>query len=605
MRLINAHTLLLHEFHGENTPPYAILSHTWGDQEVTFQDWKDQGTAAEKSGFTKVRCACQQALNQGLEWMWIDTNCIDKTSSAELTEAINSMFAYYQQSKVCFAYLSDVPSAKGLDKEFLLWQIRNSRWFTRGWTLQELIAPQHLTFYAADWTRIGRKDESLAELITEVTGIDRVFLNGRKQANRACIAKRMSWLAKRTTTRVEDMAYCVLGIFDINMPLLYGEGPKAFTRLQEEIIKKTNDHTIFCWTWTPSVPRDWASLLAPSPIHFEGAGEFSSDETNSQLDEISIFSMTNAGLSIRLPVMYSVAADRHGRQHHYFVTLLAGPASKALDDPESLCIRVKGKRTGDLFYVCREPYPPRPVTISKKSARLFETRSLLVMDKLPNVQTWIASHFPQGTGHVGHVTFLPIFDTERLQMQLGLTLGGLGEGVLDRHLGAITLEVKAISPNVSVGVGMVYAWVKMASNDALDMTRKPPNASISIGIKVDRDSLHLFSKISRAPHKKPRRQRKALRHLERRLLNSETLSPGSYCEELRISTAIEVTNDVLEPGKNHYFLRVHDGVDLSQSSQIPSQAGLTESTGADKDSDVASNVAVYHRWGHAEGNRIG
>ncbi|EEU34251.1 uncharacterized protein NECHADRAFT_28122, partial [Fusarium vanettenii 77-13-4] len=249
MRLINANTLLLHEFHGENIPPYAILSHTWGDQEVTFQDWKDPRThtAATKSGFTKVQCACQQAVIRGLEWMWVDTNCIDKTSSAELSEAINSMFAYYQKSKVCFAYLSDVPSAKGLDKKSLLWQIRNSRWFTRGWTLQELIAPEHLTFYAADWTRIGRKDEWLADLITEVTGIDRIYLNGRRQVNRACIAKRMSWLAKRTTTRVEDMAYCVLGIFDINMPLLYGEGRKAFTRLQEEIIKKTNDHTIFCW----------------------------------------------------------------------------------------------------------------------------------------------------------------------------------------------------------------------------------------------------------------------------------------------------------------------------------------------------------------------
>ncbi|UPL02655.1 hypothetical protein LCI18_013589 [Fusarium solani-melongenae] len=454
MRLINAHTLLLHEFYGENTPPYAILSHTWGDQEVTFQDWKDLGTAAAKSGFTKVRCACQQALTRGLEWMWIDTNCIDKISSAELTEAINSMFAYYQQSEVCFAYLSDVPSAKGVDKEVLLRQIRNSRWFTRGWTLQELIAPQHLTFYAADWTRIGRKDESLAELITEVTGIDWVFLKGLKQVNRACIAKRMSWLAKRKTTRVEDMAYCVLGIFDINMPLLYGEGRKAFTRLQEEIIKKTNDHTIFCWTWTLSVPSDWASLLAPSPINFEGAGEFSSVDNNSQSDELSIFSMTNAGLSIRLPVMYSVASDSRGLQHHYFVTLLAGPASKALDGPESLYIGVKGKTRGDLLHVYRDRYPPRPMTISKKSARLFETRSLIVMDKLPNgAQRWITPHFPQGAGQAGHVTFLPIFNTERLQMDFSLHLGESGECVVDPYLGAITLGINAISPEVSVGVG--------------------------------------------------------------------------------------------------------------------------------------------------------
>ncbi|KAM5383078.1 hypothetical protein ACJA88_003611 [Fusarium oxysporum] len=343
MRLINTKTLELHEFFSENVPPYAILSHAWDAEEVTFQDWQNRQLAASKQGFFKIKSACYQSLNQNLEWLWVDTNCIDKTSSAELTEAINSMFAYYQKSEVCFAYLPDV-STSSQDRGLLLAQIRGSRWFTRGWTLQELIAPLHLVFYAADWSRIGRKDRSLADLITSITNIDMMYLSGQRNITRASVSKRMSWLANRTTTRTEDMAYCMLGIFDINMPLLYGEGKRAFFRLQEEIIRGSNDHTIFCWEWNDDVPDDWGSLLAPWPTVFEGSSGFE----GLKMDELSVFSMTNAGLSIRLPTITTLG-DAYKAASSWFIMLQAAPASTARNNPQAACIRVSGRSAGDLL----------------------------------------------------------------------------------------------------------------------------------------------------------------------------------------------------------------------------------------------------------------
>lgn len=137
-----------------------------------------------------------------------------------------------------------------------------SKWFTRGWTLQELLAPTQLTFYASGWSKIASRG-TLASTISAATNISSKYLQGDERAlSQASAAQKMAWLSSRSTTRIEDIAYCVLGIFDINMPLLYGEGSKAFIRLQEEIIKASNDHTIFCWTWISSVPKDWVSHLS-------------------------------------------------------------------------------------------------------------------------------------------------------------------------------------------------------------------------------------------------------------------------------------------------------------------------------------------------------
>ncbi|KAH0422185.1 hypothetical protein CcaCcLH18_12966 [Colletotrichum camelliae] len=148
MWLINVQTLDLEEFFGSDIPDYAILSHTWSYGEVTFQDWADRSLASQKPGYRKIIDACAQARFAEFNFLWVDTNCINKTSSAELTEAINSMFSWYLRSGVCFAYLSDIPTfGEYSDAE----EISRSRWFTRGWTLQELLAPREVLFYAADW----------------------------------------------------------------------------------------------------------------------------------------------------------------------------------------------------------------------------------------------------------------------------------------------------------------------------------------------------------------------------------------------------------------------------------------------------------------------
>jgi hypothetical protein len=241
MRLLDAASKKLHSFGDYELPEYAILSHTWHDEEILFEDLPDISWDSQKAGFAKVLHCCDQVLRDGLKYIWIDTCCIDKTSSTELSEAINSMYRWYQNAKVCYVYLRDVPN------DFTNLQISSSRWFRRAWTLQELLAPRNLIFYSNEWVNIGTRT-NLKSVISEVTGIEEEYLIHR-QLQRASIAKRMSWAANREATRSEDIAYSLFGIFDIQMPLLYGEGQqKAFLRLQEEIMKTSNDHTILAWT---------------------------------------------------------------------------------------------------------------------------------------------------------------------------------------------------------------------------------------------------------------------------------------------------------------------------------------------------------------------
>ena len=240
MRLINTRTLGLEEFFDALVPKYAILSHTWEKGEVLFRDMEDLNKARAKPGFAKLQGACTLAATQGYDYIWIDTCCIDKSSSAELSEAINSMYKWYKKSRVCYAYLCDVDKAD---------QLGDSRWFTRGWTLQELIAPSRVEFYSASWASIGeRQDSDLISVISKASLVDQCVLSGVIHAQRdVSVAKRMYWASKRTTTRQEDEAYCLMGLFNINMPLLYGEGDKAFFRLQQEIVKDSDDQSILAW----------------------------------------------------------------------------------------------------------------------------------------------------------------------------------------------------------------------------------------------------------------------------------------------------------------------------------------------------------------------
>lgn len=356
MRLIHTHTFELSEFLGGDIPDYAILSHTWEDGEVTFQDWKDLDTARKKRGFFKIEMACEQARDDGLDFLWVDTNCIDKTSSAELSEAINSMFSWYQQATICYAYLVDVISRPQPSRPSYWEMFRSSRWFTRGWTLQELLAPSRVVFYSHGWSRIGTREE-LSQAISKATRIDEAYIQG-KGVQYASIAQKMSWLSRRITTRVEDMAYCMLGIFDISMPLLYGEGSRAFTRLQEEIIRTSNDHTIFCWTWYSKIPSGWVSLLAPSPQAFRDSGQFISVESDTA--GTLTFQMTNAGLSINLPVIQTWS--------YYLAILNARTTNPGCERSQSFaCVPIQKfldrDRTGRRGVMRRLSFPPGPLFV--------------------------------------------------------------------------------------------------------------------------------------------------------------------------------------------------------------------------------------------------
>jgi len=297
MRLLNTISRKLEEFGGNRTPLYAILSHRWGGDEITFQDIQSADVES-RVGYEKVRKTCSLAAAHGFNYVWIDTCCIDKTSSAELSEAINSMYNWYRGAAVCYAYLNDV-SLNTLDPGTQVERpgFSRSRWFTRGWTLQELLSPLIVIFLDNEWQEIGTK-LSLATEISGITGIPASILLGENLESTS-IAQRMSWASKRKTTRVEDQAYCLLGIFGINMPLLYGEGKKSFTRLQEEIMKVSDDHSLFAWrSWNPS-----RSLLATSPADFSASSEITT--ADSSMTPSGAITVNNKGIHLKLRVIYS------------------------------------------------------------------------------------------------------------------------------------------------------------------------------------------------------------------------------------------------------------------------------------------------------------
>ena len=363
MRLINTETLLFEEFH-RDIPPYAILSHRWEEEEVAFADYPAQlavhaSGGTRKKGFTKIELCARQARLDGLPYCWADTCCIDKSSSAELTEAINSMYAWYRDSAVCYIYLSDVDDSeerncrnKGkrpvppedsvlrtFDDDYML-QLASSQWFTRGWTLQELLAPPICIFYDHGWMPLLKfvkhaartesdqygvgpeprwsLEDEVEEIIEEVTGIDaKMMMDFSPTSWGFSIAMKMSWASNRKTTRAEDMAYCLMGIFDVNMPLLYGEGGvKAFRRLQEEIIKQTDDHSIFYWRDADADRSAFRGLLARSPADFNdsdiqgfwgdpGLYTREKQDTHPTSTHDKTFGMTNRGLRISLAIVSS------------------------------------------------------------------------------------------------------------------------------------------------------------------------------------------------------------------------------------------------------------------------------------------------------------
>jgi hypothetical protein len=221
-------------------PPYAILSHTWGvdTEEVTFEDLTN-GTGKDKPGYEKIRFCGEQARQDDLQYFWVDTCCINKANYTELSQAINSMFRWYRNATRCYVYLSDVSSPAFDTNEELSprpWELvfRKSRWFERGWTLQELLAPCSVEFFSQEYKRLGDK-RSLKQQIHDITGIADSALRGAP-LSQFSVDERLSWIKHRQTKLEEDKAYSLLGIFDVYMPLIYGEGGEnAFKRLRASV----------------------------------------------------------------------------------------------------------------------------------------------------------------------------------------------------------------------------------------------------------------------------------------------------------------------------------------------------------------------------------
>lgn len=309
MWLINTRSLALEEISDPASVDYAILSHTWENDEISFQDIRSPNAndVRQKAGFAKVAKTCELARQRHIDFAWVDTCCIDKSSSAELSEAINSMFTWYKLSTVCFVFLSNLPPVKDSESQpsskgafpYSQQTLGKCRCFTRGWTLQELIAPRHVEFFDSTWKRFSRKAECV-EVLAGVTGILPIALEHCEVLRSIPVAVKMSWAAQRQTKRIEDRAYSLLGIFDINMPMIYGEGHKSFRRLQEEIAKETNDLSLFAWRGPPigakgyqeyrgSFARNMSEFLTCSNM-------WHSDARRNQQHE---FSVTNKGVRIQ------------------------------------------------------------------------------------------------------------------------------------------------------------------------------------------------------------------------------------------------------------------------------------------------------------------
>ncbi|TLD23745.1 hypothetical protein PspLS_06942 [Pyricularia sp. CBS 133598] len=297
MRLLNVRTGDVTPFPSSSRPPpYAALSHLHGPEEISFRQWATlpRATLKARAAYFKIKRARVQAISDGLEWVFVDSVCVDVSSPAEASEAVNEAWAVFAGAAACYAHLDDIAQpVLGASLESAL---RTSRWFGRGWTLMELVAARDVVFYSTGWEVLGTRRQ-LAGVISALTGIDEAILAGKGRVDAASVSRRMSWAAGRRTSRAEDAAYCLLGLFGINMQLMYGEGMRsAFRRLQEEILRAHPlDHTLFAWgerTVRDRVDRlpqetlldevetlKWKddrrllSLLADSPDQFAGSAD--------------------------------------------------------------------------------------------------------------------------------------------------------------------------------------------------------------------------------------------------------------------------------------------------------------------------------------------
>ncbi|KAF5535575.1 beta transducin [Fusarium napiforme] len=299
-------------------PSYAILSHTWisPKDEITYRDMKTRtgdikNGVYKQKGWSKLKDYCHRASKDGWEWAWMDTCCIDKTNPADTQEAINAMFRWYQNAGVCYAHLSDVnfsttsqilsltentspdPSMNSL-RTAAKNEFTGAKWFTRGWTLQELLAPHYLIFVDREWRHMGTR-ESWALEIEKASNIEARHLNAFNPTDFASCstAMRFSWASGRETTVEEDESYSLLGLFGISLPLIYGEGGRqAFNRLQRQLIHVYHDDSVFAWKSSQSDPKPGVGILARSVKDFWDASKVKAGQYG------NAYSMTNRGLEI-------------------------------------------------------------------------------------------------------------------------------------------------------------------------------------------------------------------------------------------------------------------------------------------------------------------
>jgi hypothetical protein len=316
------------------------------------------------------------------------------------------MFMWYQQSAVCYAYLADVEWFSGIDEDECFDRLSWSRWFTRGWTLQELLAPSNVYFFASDWRPLGSKVR-FCDIIHDITEISLNAILGQP-LHRFNVAQRMSWAAERQTTRIEDRAYSLLGIFAVQMPLLYGEGEHAFVRLQEQILESTEDYSIFVWQIdSPLLSEDGElAFLAPSPAAFREQGTMQHAELHSLVYTRQGW-RTNTGQAITGPVdnwqPLTVTPRGIGMQMPVAIVDLYGPALRAFEyvvvastntSGEELlcCVRIiRSEITADRISRC----PTAPIIMEKANIRITSTERLYAARS-----THHSTHSDRGDGQV-------------------------------------------------------------------------------------------------------------------------------------------------------------------------------------------------------------
>ncbi|KAK7397523.1 hypothetical protein QQX98_013118 [Neonectria punicea] len=486
MRLLNARTLRLESFVGQ-APRYAILSHRWGDAELLFQDavcdgWPDRVVSP---GADKVKRACARAVEDRLDYIWIDTCCIDKSSSAELSEAINSMFLWYHEAAVCYAYLVDVDRD---DKHgFAL-----SQWFKRGWTLQELIAPETVAFYDCNWDYIGDRN-SMARLISEITSIHEPVLarkqpiassaydlmqwqrhhgrdfRARSMLSSYSVAARLSWAAGRETTRGEDTAYSLLGLFDVNMPLLYGEGDKAFQRLLHEIIRYTGDPSVLA-SWGAGAP------LRQSPSHYKYSGNVRWLETQGSAS--SRVSVTNPRTlvieALTCPCVVYAAGDIVLKDH--FVIAIVDCIFDGNQSRIGIVLRRRGvdevfEQYHELPFVQLEPHPQGKVIGSMSSLTITKVSFKEDDAQVGRLQVALTETYPVTHRSPG-LSITPLVQPPTLHYTLGTSeLVSDESHVADEDVGVFVVENES-----SRGFFLIWGYGQLEDDSPVDQDPKaePP-----------------------------------------------------------------------------------------------------------------------------------